>query len=225
MSQDCFGPSDFDREVQKHLDRYEKEKRKTKKVYGDEGETKTKETGRPPVDAGPTNARHHPKTLQARRRIRVQRNRHRVFRGQKRGSIQRIKLSINLFVNRGFLTILSQSSSSSFVLAASRWYERDSRRFASFPKSSSSSSSSWSVGDRSGCERMDGWTNEGCKRRNQRERCKRAGVSRVPPGNGRGRRTTTIGSTVSAHRLISGGIPLAAKRFGRQAPVRSASAG
>ena len=36
-----------------------------------------------PVDGGPTNARHHPKTLQARRRIRVQRNRHRVFRGQK----------------------------------------------------------------------------------------------------------------------------------------------
>jgi hypothetical protein len=36
-----------------------------------------------PLDAGPTNARHHPKTLQARRRIRVQRNRHRVFRGQK----------------------------------------------------------------------------------------------------------------------------------------------
>jgi hypothetical protein len=31
MSQDCFGPSDFDREVQKHLNRYEKEKRKTKK--------------------------------------------------------------------------------------------------------------------------------------------------------------------------------------------------
>jgi hypothetical protein len=36
-----------------------------------------------PVDAGPTNARHHPKTLQARRRIRVQGKRHRVFRGQK----------------------------------------------------------------------------------------------------------------------------------------------
>ena len=36
-----------------------------------------------PVDAGLTNARPHPKTLQARRRIRVQGNRRPVFRGQK----------------------------------------------------------------------------------------------------------------------------------------------
>jgi hypothetical protein len=49
-----------------------------------------------PVDAGPINARHHPKTPPSRHRIRVQGNRHRVFRDQK-GSTQKIKQIFNLF--------------------------------------------------------------------------------------------------------------------------------
>jgi hypothetical protein len=67
-----------------------------------------------PVDAEPTNARHHPKTLQSRRRIRVHRNRHRVFRGQK---VQRIEQIIKLFVNRGFLTMGSSASPIVLVVA------------------------------------------------------------------------------------------------------------
>jgi hypothetical protein len=64
-------------------------------------------------------------------------------------------------------------------------------RGSSLLQSSSSSSSSWSIGDRSGCERMDGQTKGRKQAAKSKRRMQAAGVSRVPPGNGRGRRTTT----------------------------------
>src|ERR1700726_4993563 len=77
----------------------------------------------------------------------------------------------------------SPALQSSFVLGRFPVVRAKLRALASVPQSSS-----WSVGDRSGCERLD----EGREQAAESKRRKQAaGVSRVPPGNDRGRRMPT----------------------------------
>ena len=124
-----------------------------------------------PVDAGPTNARPHPKTLQARRRIRVQRKTS-SFSWSKRGSLQRVKQILNLFVSRGFLTMGPSASPIVLVVVVVLVVGWGSKVVAK----------GWTDGRR-----------KESKRRNQREEYKRREF-RVCH-HGRGGRTTTIGAT------------------------------